>query len=60
MQEHVGMMDRAVDQYLRDHSHPELLVRRLREFENDWPRAFASRILTALKGVSQDTLNSLK
>jgi len=53
-------MDRAVDQYLRDHSHPELLVRRLREFENDWPRAFASRILTALKGVSQDTLNSLK
>ena len=60
MQEHVGMMDRAVDQYLRDHSHPELLVRRLREFENDWPRAFAARILTALKGVSQDTLNSLK
>ena len=60
MQEHVGMMDRAVDQYLRDHSHPELLVRRLREFENDWPRAFAARILPALKGVSQDTLNSLK
>ena len=60
MQERVGMMDRAVDQYLRDHSHPEVLVRRLREFENDWPRAFASRILTALKGVSQDTLNSLK
>ncbi len=53
------MMDRAVDQYLRDHSHPEVLVRRLREFE-DWPRAFAARILTALKGVSQDTLNSLK
>jgi len=52
-------MDRAVDQYLRDHSHPELLVRRLREFE-DWPRAFASRIMTAVKGVSQDTLNSLK
>jgi len=60
MQEHVGMMDRAVDQYLRDHSHPELVVRRLREFENDWPRAFAARILPALKGVSQDTLNSLK
>ena len=60
MQEHVGMIDRAVDQYLRDHSHPELLVRRLREFENDWPRAFAARILPALKGVSQDTLNSRK
>jgi len=60
MQEHVGMMDRAVDQYLRDHSHPEVLVRRLREFENDWLRAFAARILPALKGVSQDTLNSLK
>jgi dTDP-4-amino-4,6-dideoxygalactose transaminase len=60
MEGHVGMLDKAVDQYLRDHKHPELLVHRLREFENDWPRTFASRIVTAVQGVSQDTLNSLR
>lgn len=60
MADHVGLMENAVEQHLRDYNHPERLVRSLREFQNDWPKTFGSRLLEAVKGASDELMKALR
>jgi hypothetical protein len=60
MADHVGLMENAVEEHLRDYDHPERLVRRLREFQNDWPKTFGSRLIEAVKGASDELTKELR
>ncbi len=54
MAEHLGVIDKAVDEYLTDHGHPERLVRPLREAEREWLQTFAARVVGAIQHHARD------
>src|SRR5437773_1986605 len=58
MQDNLGMMNNAVNAYLA--GHPERLVRRMSEFERDWPENLRSRVSEAIGPIGQETLDTLR
>ena len=60
MQEHLAVVDQAVDEFLRDYSYPDRLVRRLKEAKTEFPKLFASRVTEALKTITQETRDALR
>jgi hypothetical protein len=60
LEEHAGFIDQAVDEFLRDYSYPDRLLRRINQAKAEFPKMFASRIVRAIQSVTQETLDSLR
>ncbi len=60
MSDHLNVIDRAVDEHLRDYSYPDRLVRRLNEAKADLRQNFGPRMITAIRSITQETLDALR
>ena len=58
--DHLQMMDAAINEHLDDYSHPERLVRRMREFQRDWPQTLRTRVMDAIRPIGDETLAALR
>ena len=58
--DYLSQMDAAVDEHLRDYSHPERLIRRMREFQRDWPQRLCVRVMDAIRPIGEETMASLR
>ncbi len=58
--DYLQAMDAAINEHLADYSHPERLVRRMREFHQEWPKALCSRVMDAIRPIGEETLASLR
>ena len=57
--DYLSQMDVAVDEHLRDYSHPERLVRRMREFRQEWPQALRVRVMDAIRPIAREIETTL-
>jgi len=60
IEDYLHMMDDAVNAHLADYSHPERLVRRMSEFQRDWPKAMRQRVSDAVRPIWQETMATLR
>lgn len=60
MNEHLTLIDQAVDEFLRDYQYPDRLLRRLNDAKANFPRVFASRVVAAVQGVTQGLRDNLR
>ena len=58
--DYLQMMDAAINEHLADYSHPERLVRRMSEFQRDWPKAMRQRVSDAVRPIWQETMATLR
>lgn len=58
--DYLSMMDDAVNEHLADYSHPDRLVRRMREFRQEWPRSLQTRVMDAIRPIGDETFASLR
>ncbi len=60
IEDYLRTMDDAVNAHLADYSHPERLVRRMSEFQRDWPKAMRQRVSDAIRPIWQETMATLR
>ena len=60
IEDYLRTMDEAVNAHLADYSHPERLVRRMSEFQRDWPKAMRQRVSDAVRPIWQETMATLR
>ena len=60
IEDYLHLMDEAVNAHLADYSHPERLVRRMSEFQRDWPKAMRQRVSDAVRPIWQETMATLR
>jgi len=60
LQDYFAVVNDALSEHLADPSRPDRLVRRVREFERDWPERLAERVLPAIRPIGEEAIATLR
>jgi hypothetical protein len=60
LSDYLSQMDAAVAEHLNDYSHPERLVRKMREFRRDWSQTLGACVMDAIRPIGEETMASLR